>query len=157
VPALIADLGEEAAWRCVEFFAANIRNPHTRRAYARARSRFYCLVRGPWLGARGDPAARRRDLRRAAADRGLGAVGQAAARSGADAVRPDGDRRRGCQPTRPGRCAAQKHAFRATGITAYVANGGALEHPQEMAAHESPRTTNLYDRTKEREVDRIRL
>jgi len=40
--------------------------------------------------------------------------------------------------------------FRATGITAYLANGGALEHAQEMAAHESPRTTKLYDRTKER-------
>jgi len=46
-------------------------------------------------------------------------------------------------------------------ITAYLANGGALEHAQEMAAHESPRTTKLYDRTKERltqdEVERIRL
>jgi hypothetical protein len=30
VPALIADLGDEAAWRYVEFFTANIRNPHTR-------------------------------------------------------------------------------------------------------------------------------
>jgi hypothetical protein len=28
VPALIADLGEEAAWRYVEFFTANIRNPN---------------------------------------------------------------------------------------------------------------------------------
>jgi site-specific recombinase XerD len=42
------------------------------------------------------------------------------------------------------------HTFRATGITAYLANGGALEHTQEMAAHESPRTTEPYDRTKER-------
>ena len=41
VPALIADLGEEAAWRYVEFFTANIRNPHTRRAYARACARFF--------------------------------------------------------------------------------------------------------------------
>jgi len=32
------------------------------------------------------------------------------------------------------------------GITAYLANGGALERAQEMAAHESPRTTKLYDR-----------
>jgi site-specific recombinase XerD len=51
------------------------------------------------------------------------------------------------------------HSFRATGITAYLANGGALEHAQSMAAHESPRTTKLYDRTKERltqdEVERI--
>ena len=30
------------------------------------------------------------------------------------------------------------HTFRATVITAYLANGGALEHAQEMAAHESP-------------------
>jgi len=37
------------------------------------------------------------------------------------------------------------HSFRATGITAYLANGGALEHAQAMAAHESPRTTKLYD------------
>jgi integrase len=53
------------------------------------------------------------------------------------------------------------HSFRATGITAYLENGGSLEHAQEMAAHESPRTTKLYDRTKERltqdEVERIRL
>jgi hypothetical protein len=52
------------------------------------------------------------------------------------------------------------HSFRATGITAYLANGGALEHAQQIAAHESPRTTKLYDRTKERftqdEVERIR-
>ena len=53
------------------------------------------------------------------------------------------------------------HTFRATGITAYLANGGALEHAQQMAAHESPRTTKLYDRTRERltqdEFERIRF
>jgi site-specific recombinase XerD len=53
------------------------------------------------------------------------------------------------------------HSFRATGITAYLENGGALEHAQSMAAHESPRTTKLYDRSQERltqdEVERIRL
>ena len=42
------------------------------------------------------------------------------------------------------------HTFRATGITAYLGNGGTLEHAQSMAAHESPRTTKLYDRTNER-------
>src|SRR6516164_10238427 len=42
VPALIADLGDEAAWRYVEFFTANIRNPNTRRAYLRACNRFLC-------------------------------------------------------------------------------------------------------------------
>lgn len=53
------------------------------------------------------------------------------------------------------------HTFRATGITAYLEAGGTLENAQAMAAHESPRTTKLYDRTKERltqdEVERIRL
>jgi hypothetical protein len=33
VPALIANAGDAAGWRYVEFF---IRNPNTRRAYARA-------------------------------------------------------------------------------------------------------------------------
>jgi integrase len=37
------------------------------------------------------------------------------------------------------------HTFRATGITAYLANGDARKPAQEMAAHESPRTTKLYD------------
>ena len=35
VPALIACAGDQAGWRYVEFFAANIANDHTRRAYAR--------------------------------------------------------------------------------------------------------------------------
>src|ERR1700689_1369824 len=39
------------------------------------------------------------------------------------------------------------HTFRATGITAYLEAGGTLENAQVMAAHESPRTTKLYDRT----------
>jgi site-specific recombinase XerD len=39
------------------------------------------------------------------------------------------------------------HTFRATGITAYLDNGGRLEHAQRIAAHESARTTKLYDRT----------
>ena len=38
------------------------------------------------------------------------------------------------------------HTFRATGITAYLTNGGKLEVAQQMAAHESARTTGLYDR-----------
>ena len=44
VPALIAHAG----WRYVEFFTANINNDHTRRAYARACSRFFawCENRG---------------------------------------------------------------------------------------------------------------
>src|ERR1700691_1322085 len=48
VPALIADAGDAAGWRYVEFFTANIRNPNTRRAYARACGRFFawCEDRG---------------------------------------------------------------------------------------------------------------
>jgi hypothetical protein len=57
VPALIADLGDAAAWRYVEFFTANIRNPHTRRAYARACNRFFSGVRRPKSDAGCDPAA----------------------------------------------------------------------------------------------------
>ena len=48
VPALIADAGDQAAWRYVEFFTANISNPNTRRAYARACAQFFgwCEDRG---------------------------------------------------------------------------------------------------------------
>ena len=53
------------------------------------------------------------------------------------------------------------HTFRATGITAYMDAGGTLENAQRMAAHESPRTTKLYDRTGDAitldEVERIRI
>ena len=38
------------------------------------------------------------------------------------------------------------HTFRATGITEYLRNGGKLEIAQQMANHESARTTGLYDR-----------
>lgn len=51
------------------------------------------------------------------------------------------------------------HTFRATGITAYLSNGGTLEKAQAIAAHSSPRTTKLYDRTSDAitldEVERI--
>jgi len=41
------------------------------------------------------------------------------------------------------------HTFRATGISTYLQNGGTLEHAQTITNHESPRTTKLYDRTRE--------
>jgi integrase/recombinase XerD len=51
------------------------------------------------------------------------------------------------------------HTFRATGITVYLDNGGSLENAQAMAAHESLRTTKLYDRTDDQitldEVEKI--
>jgi len=40
VPELIARAGDRASMRFVEFFTANIRNPHTRRAYGRAVAAF---------------------------------------------------------------------------------------------------------------------
>jgi site-specific recombinase XerD len=307
VPALIADLGEPAAWRYVEFFTANIRNPNTRRAYARACTRFfawcenrsltlttirphdvatYIEMRGhshsapdvkqqlaavrmmfDWLitgqivplnpaaAVRGPkhvvktgktavldakewrklidsiPTETLRDRR----DRALIATLtysfariNAALKMKVEDLRPKGagwqlrlhekggkhhempchhalaealcayidaagiaeDRKGHLFRTSPGHNAALllekpmaqadawrmirrravaagihapigNHSFRATGITAYLANGGTLEHAQEMAAHESPRTTKLYDRTKERltqqEVERIRF
>jgi site-specific recombinase XerD len=293
VPALIADLGDAAGWRYVEFFTANIRNPHTRRAYARACSRFFawCENRGLELAAirpfdvaayveglqqehsapgvkqqlaavrmlfdwlitgqvlptnpaaavrgpkhvvktgktpvlEGDewrklldsiPATTLRDLRINAAlkmkvedlrPRGAGwtirlhekggkqhnmpchhalaealrayidAAGLAEDRKGwlfrtarghngsslsdKPMSQPDAWRMIRRRAATAGIAAEIGcHTFRATGITAYLSNGGALEHAQEMAAHESPRTTKLYDRTKERltqdEVERIRL
>ena len=307
VPALIADAGDQAAWRYLEFFTANIRNPNTRRAYARACQQFFawCDERGltlmtirpvdvaryiearqqthsapdvkqqlaavrmlfDWLitgqivplnpaaAVRGPkhvvktgktpvldgkewrtliesiPTETLRDLR----DRALIATLTysfaritAALRMKVEDLRPKGagwqvqlhekggkqhampchhtlaemlrayidaagiadDRKGWLFRTSPGhnamvladapmsqadawrmirrRAAAAgihapigNHTFRATGITAYLGNGGALEHAQSMAAHESPRTTKLYDRTKERltqdEVERIRL
>ena len=41
------------------------------------------------------------------------------------------------------------HTFRATGVTAYLKNGGTLENAAQMANHASTRTTQLYDRRAE--------
>jgi site-specific recombinase XerD len=53
------------------------------------------------------------------------------------------------------------HTFRATGITAYLKNGGSLENAAAMANHASTRTTQLYDRRRDDisldEVERIRV
>jgi integrase/recombinase XerD len=51
------------------------------------------------------------------------------------------------------------HTFRATGITVYLKNGGRVEVAQQIAGHESARTTGLYDRRDDEvsldEVERI--
>jgi site-specific recombinase XerC len=47
-PTLVAATGERASYRFFEFFTANIRNPNTRRAYARTAIEFF-----DWLAARG--------------------------------------------------------------------------------------------------------
>ncbi len=53
------------------------------------------------------------------------------------------------------------HTFRATGITAYLKNGGALETAAAMANHSSTRTTQLYDRRCDQvtldEIERVRI
>jgi integrase len=53
------------------------------------------------------------------------------------------------------------HSFRASGITAYLENGGVLEKAAAMAAHASTRTTQLYDRRNDQptldEFERIQI
>jgi integrase len=53
------------------------------------------------------------------------------------------------------------HTFRATGITAYLKNGGTLENAAAMANHASTRTTQLYDRRADQvsldEIERVRI
>lgn len=52
------------------------------------------------------------------------------------------------------------HSWRASGITVFLENGGAIEMAQYMAGHADPRTTQLYDRRRQQvtrgEVERIR-
>ena len=54
-----------------------------------------------------------------------------------------------------------RHISRATGITAYPEAGGTIEKAQQIAAHESPKTTKLYDRTSDQimldEIERIAI
>ncbi|MGD0185826.1 MAG: tyrosine-type recombinase/integrase [Roseiarcus sp.] len=53
------------------------------------------------------------------------------------------------------------HTFRATGLTAYLDNGGTLEKAARMANHASIRTTQLYDRRAEQvtldDVERVSI
>lgn len=48
LPSLVVSAGENAQWKFVEFFTANIRNKNTRRAYTHAVQEFF-----PWADARG--------------------------------------------------------------------------------------------------------
>ncbi|RYD73046.1 MAG: integrase, partial [Verrucomicrobiaceae bacterium] len=53
------------------------------------------------------------------------------------------------------------HTWRATGITAFLDGGGAVDLAQQIAGHADPRTTGLYDRRQDRinqgEIERIRI
>jgi hypothetical protein len=51
IPSLVTAAGDRASMRSLEFFAAQIRNPHTRRAYARAAGEFL-----DWCAAAGVPS-----------------------------------------------------------------------------------------------------
>jgi hypothetical protein len=80
LPALVIAAGERAGIRFLEFFASNIRNPNTRRAYARAVSEFmaWCAHAGVMSVNRSATAARG-SLDRIADTDFVGADGQAAA------------------------------------------------------------------------------
>ena len=104
----IAYAGESAAWRYVEFFTANIRNTNTRRAYARACSRFFawCEERGltlppfaPMTSRPGSSSCKQDPL---------GARREAEARRSAHAVRLAGDRPGGADKS--SRCSARAEA-----------------------------------------------
>lgn len=43
--------------------------------------------------------------------------------------------------------AVGRHAFRAIGITGHLENGGTIENARAVANHDSPKTTQLTDRT----------
>lgn len=84
-----------------------------------------------------------------------------------DSIDPCSCRRYSGRAGKPGRLAAGiatkvgNHSFRATGITAYLKNGGTLEKAAQMANHASTRTTQLYDRRHDEvtldEVERIKV
>ena len=112
------------------------------------------------------PREGRQAARRAGPSRGRGLPRRVSRRRGGRRPRgaPLSECRSGAQPDRaaadagrrPGhdqapRCGRGAPAVgpaatrsRATGITAYLSNGGTLEHAQQIAAHASPKTTKLY-------------
>ena len=59
IPTLIADAGDQASWRYIDFFTSNIRNPNTRRAYARACGTFFAWCEERGRAPRNDPTLRR--------------------------------------------------------------------------------------------------
>ena len=150
LPQMIVDAGPVAVARFLEFFAARIANRRTRAAYGRAVGQFlaWCAARGLELTAvaplyvaayiRTHPGSAPTVKPHLAAIRMLGdwlVVSQVLAMI---------KRRAAAADLPPSTC---RHTFRATGITAYLSNGGTLEHAQQIAGHASPKTTKLYDRT----------
>lgn len=145
VPSILANAGENAATKFLEFFAARIRNTNTREAYARACSQFLT-----WSEQHVDDLRLITPMHVAAyIEQHPGSpqtvkkrpTGRAMSRS--EAYRMIRRRAIDAGVSAPVSC----HSFRATGITVYLENKGTLETAQKIAAHESPRTTKLYDRT----------
>ena len=93
LPAIIAGTGERARVRFLEFFTAQIRNPHTRRAYARAAAEFlaWCEGTGVYFPAAGAADACGR-LDRTRGARSIGAQREAAPGRHPSPVRLAGDR-----------------------------------------------------------------
>jgi site-specific recombinase XerD len=120
--------------RFIEFFTANIRNRNTRMAYALAVRQFF-----DWCEQRAS---------------GLEAIRP---RIVAAYIEPLGAEM--AKPSVKEDLAAIRQLF--DYLAPHMQNGGTLEHAQQIAAHESPRTTKLYDRRDDQisldEVERIRI
>src|SRR5208283_4907283 len=89
-PVIVAASGERASYRFFEFFTAQIRNPHTRRAYARGDGILRLASRARRGAACGHRERACRRLYRAAAEGALCADREAAPRRLASFVRLDG-------------------------------------------------------------------
>jgi site-specific recombinase XerD len=153
---LIATAGDRAQLRFLEFFALNVCNPHMRRAYAHSASEFlaWCAEKGiasisavqplhvaTWIEAQTRALSPPSVKQRLAALRHLFdwlVTSQAVLTNPAASVRGPS------HVVKSG-----NHSFRATGITAYLKNGGSLEKAAAMANHASTRTTQLYDRRRD--------
>ncbi len=177
-PSLIVRAGAAAQERFLEFFVATIRNKNTREAYFRAISRFLkwaderhleledirpihvaSYIEGFTVGL-ADPSVKQH-LAAIKMFFGWMVTGQIVPFNPASSVRGPKHvvQRRAKAAGLMGHIC--NHSFRATGITVYLENGGALETAAHIAAHESPRTTKLYDRTADNitleEIERIRF
>jgi hypothetical protein len=142
---LIAASGPRASYRFLEFFNANIRNAHTRRAYARGRVHaepaacgFTCTRRA----ASATPCHHNLE-----ADLHAYIVGAGLAHDPRALSFQTHDRSTGRLTGNP--------------VTANLKNGGTLEKAAQMANHASTRTTQLYDRRAEEvtldEVERVQI
>jgi Phage integrase, N-terminal SAM-like domain len=161
IPELIAAAGAQVTETYIDFFTSTIRNRNTRAAYARACWQFF-----DWCGTHGLELKTVRPFHVAAwiedfpgskptIKQKLAAVRMLYDFLVVRQITPSNLRRRVFSlpsDVTPGGQPASQFTWR---------NDGRLEHAQQMAGHESPRTTKLYDRTKDEitlsEVERIRL